>query len=449
MPTTNLTYSSANKCWVKSLGYYYTDEGKRVPKYFRFPYENSSAGQKKAQDELLPLLVQWQKIKARAKARGEKLPVWHNPKLTAPTRPLGQSSGLVEVALARRANESANPVRNLRSMSIADAKEAYCDWYETSGVGTTTAKNQKDACTYGLSIIDTDSPMIGFSRIEIETIIRTNLALVKAGTRRARTAKNYCTAVRQFLEWYAKQVEEFQLPKDFKSLFVFSKFKDRDSDDNLNEDGEEQDFEVYSNSDLKVLFECCSTDRQRLIILLGLQAGCYFVDIAKALKTKNIYLDRKVPFLLYKRKKESHHKPIVQKVFLWSETQKLLAKEMNRRSEITYAFFDETGKRPWSEDAIRSAWRRVWRKAKKILVHRKTVRHKDLRKTGATVITNLKSSELGELFLGHKLPGMGKFYIKIAKKRLRSPMNKWYEQLKQAKVFDCFPKDEKSDSEND
>ena len=119
---------------------------------------------------------------------------------------------------------------------------------------------------------------------------------------------------------------------------------------------------------------------------------------------------------------------------------------MHRRPEIPYAFLEETGSRPWSEDAIRSAWRRVWREAKKLLVHRKAVRHKDLRKTGATVITNLNSSELGELFLGHKLPGMGKFYIKIAKKRLRSPMNKWYEQLKKAKVFDSFPKQKEEGS---
>ncbi len=160
----------------------------------------------------------------------------------------------------------------------------------------------------------------------------------------------------------------------------------------------------------------------------------YYVDIAYALKTKNVHLDRPKPFLLYRREKESHHPdPIIQKVWLWPETLKLLRQEMNAGTEYPYALLSENGT-PMDKDAPEASWKRVKSvlKSSGALKHRRTIRFTDLRKTGGSAISNLSSVDLGNLHLGHKVEGVGAKYIKLQKKRLHRPLMAWREQLKGA-----------------
>jgi len=471
MATLNLTYSEANKAWVKSLGHWFTDDGtRRVPRYFRFPYPNSDDGRRKAEGELLPLLNQWQQIKAAAKKAGVP-PVWYRPTIkpvkanalvamavaSAPEPPVDEDDAEAmeayrqEVASSEatkaktekakivernvKANEDADPAKALPKASIEQAKEAFCKWYEGTGVKSYTARGTAYALRAVLKGLDATQPMMSF---DAAMVVDGLLARVASGKLKARSAHNYAQAIRLFCEWYAKQTKTYELHHDWKEMFVKRRFRNPGKGEAVfTEDAEEADFEVYSKKDLKTILSSCSTDRQKLYVLLALNGAMYYVDIAHALRTKNVHLDRKRPFLLYRREKESHHpNPIIQKVWLWEETAKLLKKEMNTGGKHPQALLNENGE-PMDKIAVRSSWVRVKNilKSKKLLPHRKTIRFTDLRKTGSTEVSNLSSTDLGNLHLGHKVEGVGSKYIKLQKKRLYSPLMKWERALKAAGVF--------------
>ncbi|MEI8194380.1 MAG: hypothetical protein WCI73_00570, partial [Phycisphaerae bacterium] len=127
---------------------------------------------------------------------------------------------------------------------------------------------------------------------------------------------------------------------------------------------------------------------------------------------------------------------IIQKVWLWPETVLLLKREMNTGVEYPQALLSRDGK-PMIADEPKDRWMRVSLRVErlKLLAHRKTIRFKDLRKTGGSAIANLSSTDLADLHLGHKVKGIGSKYIKLQKRRLYRPLMKWREQLANAGTF--------------
>lgn len=464
MPNLNLTWSVQNHCWVKSLGSWFNESGsKRVPRFFRFHRPNSPEGLRAAQAELLPLVAQWQAIRAEARKRGEKYPVWFREKLQAIPAPnmfdlasvappdedddaaqlelrnqsLARREKLLHLSSALKANEEANPIKPLAKATIQEAKERYDAWYRESGVKDYTAKGLSGLLSAVLVRLDATQPMIGFS---VVTVVDDLISRVARREIRARSAHGYARAVKQLCEWYAREVTEYLLPKDWKNIFLRRRFRnpaEADEDVTFSEDAEERDFEVYSTADLKAVFAACQTRRQILYVLLSLNAAMYYVDVARALKTKNVHLDKNAPFLMYRREKESHHaSPIIQKVWLWPETAKFLKREMNTETKYPHALLSETGE-PMTKRAPQESWRRVRKllKSSGVLKHRKTIRFTDLRKTGGSAVANYSSIDLAELHLGHKVEGVGARYIKIQKKRLHRPLMAWRDQLSKAGVF--------------
>ena len=334
---------------------------------------------------------------------------------------------------ALRSNEDANPVKPPERLTVSEAIQRYIDEYSPF-VKPLTSKGIKYALRAVLNPL-AEEAMMGFKPIPI---IDSILTRVTEGTIKARTGHDYAVAIKQICEWFYKATNrKYSLPEEWKELFLKKRFKNKKTDDELlNEDGEEMDFLPYSNDDLKTLLDATKTDRQRLYILLSLNCGMYFVDIAYALKKKNVYLNRKHPFLLYKREKETHHlNPVVCKCWLWPETVSLLKSELNPGDKHPYALLDENGK-PMDKNAPEMAWKRVKTTLKDSgkLIHRK-VRFTDLRKTGASAIANIASADLAELYLGHKISGVGSRYIKLQKRRLYKPLMRWREQLVQEKVL--------------
>lgn len=195
MPSLNLTWSEANKCWVKSLGYHFNDRGDRVPRYFRFAYSNDEKGKKQAQEELIPIVAEWQKIKQKGKAEGNKYPVWHNPKLQSPgSVPLGQRSGLIMVNQAIEENEKANPVKQLSESTILQVKEAFIAEVDATTSGSRTKQTARECLLSALKPINVELPMMKFDRQLMEHLVKTNVELIQSEKRRGRTAKNYCMA---------------------------------------------------------------------------------------------------------------------------------------------------------------------------------------------------------------------------------------------------------------
>ncbi len=166
-----LTWSEQNQCWVKILGAWIAEDSKeRTPRFFRFRHPHTPEGMRAAQAELVPLVAQWQTIKAEAKKRGEKKPVWYREKFAIVKSPntfdlatvktptedddASQLSNLekaenerrekLRLATALALNAEANPVKPLVKASIQEAKERYCRWYGESGVKGGTAKGVCD-----------------------------------------------------------------------------------------------------------------------------------------------------------------------------------------------------------------------------------------------------------------------------------------------------------------
>jgi len=464
MANLDLTWSAANNCWVKVLGAWYDERGRRIPRFFRFKHSNTLDGLRAAQDELMPWVVEWRRIRHAAKVAGNKKPVWHRKALVtipAPTtfdlaRPSdpeedadtsqieqieklrARREELLRVAEALRANDAANPDKPLSNLSVKEAREVYGTFCKSSGNKSRSIEGHLQWLDCALAPAAKEMGMANLT--DIEGLVQFQLDRVAGKEIAARTAFNYCKALKSFFEWYARKSKSYDLPENFRELFLKRRFKKvNDGDKIFTKDGEEQDFEIYTPSDLKVLFECCNTNRQRLYLLLGLQAGMYYEDIAKALLTRNVHLEEERPFLIYQRTKEEHHDPITQVVWLWDETARLLRKEMNAKQRHPFALLSED-QSPMTRHGPAQTWDRVQARALKRLPHRRSVRFKDLRKTGGSAVANHSSIDLGELHLGHKIPSMGRAYIKLAKDRLYEPLMKWRAELDAAGVFDSFVK---------
>jgi integrase len=438
VPTLNLTYDEANKCWTKSLGFWFTKKtGKRVPRHFRFTYPNTPEGQRRAADELLPLLAQWQTIKAEAKKSGNP-PVWFRElkyekipfnelmktDFGDPKRTLATAIGNAEIA-----NAAANPVKTMDAWTIEQTINAFTTFTEATGVRKNTVVCLVSRLKSAFTGFDISQPMISFNP---SPIVDSLVAKTGSLELRGRTALNYATVIKDLCTWYSSKVETYQLPRDFKAIFKRSRFRNSENKTEIfAEDGEEISFEIFSNQDIASILGAAN-DRQRLYVLLALQAAMYYVDICD-LKRANVHLDKEHPFLLYKRVKEGHKEPIIQKVWLWPETAELLRKELSPEGSKFALLSDD--RKPLNTFAVKHSWSKIRQQAIKLLPHRRNVRFTDFRKTGGTAVANLASVDIGELHLGHKIAGQGKHYIKIQKKRLYRPLMQWREQLKALNAF--------------
>lgn len=428
MASLNLTWSAPNNCWVKSLGYWINPKNsRRTPRFFRFAQPNTPEGRRAAENELVPLLAQWQAIRAAAKQEGVE-PVWYRdlklteaPKIN-PFAPAATKAKQVAAVKAVRANEVANPMKTLEAASIEQARTQFVAWIKSTGVKPTTLEALEAAFRQSFKGFDVSQKMVGF---DCRTIIDSIIVKVGTGKIAVKTASNQFNAIKRLCEWYSTKVEAYRLPNDWRNLFRTSRLKSpRKATEVLTED--ETDFVIFSNEQLKKMIGAAFDDRQKLIVLLALNAAMLFTDIAD-LRSANIHLEEPKPYLLYRRTKESHRDPITQKVWLWKETARLLGLLMKKGEQ--FAVLGQQGQ-PLTAKAVAECWKGLRDKMLVAMPERaKNVRFKDLRKTGATVITNLSGLELGQLYLGHKVAGVDGRYIKIAKDRLHEPLKQWEKQL--------------------
>ena len=153
--------------------------------------------------------------------------------------------------------------------------------------------------------------------------------------------------------------------------------------------------------DFKLLWASASTDKERLVLLLGINCGYGPRDISGILKSE---IDLQAGTITRTRTKTSkHRKPPVITYTLWPET--LAAVKANLSSHETLAFLTERGNPLVNEtigndgivkrhDAVHSIWFRLVTKAKS------KTKLKQLRKLGATLLKQ-EFPQFVDRYLGH------------------------------------------------
>jgi hypothetical protein len=199
------------------------------------------------------------------------------------------------------------------------------------------------------------------------------------------TALALIGALRAFVMWMAEEdTTGYTLPKHAKKLF------------NIRPEPEEQKITVVSQEQLKTLWDGAINENakggdkgkiRRLFLLLGLNCGFYYNDIAD-LTPDHIHVEGKETFVwkLRKKTKKTNSKLAKTKWYLWTETAELLQEYMPLNV---------------SKAAIRSAFERLLKSAKV-----EGISHSNLRDTVANKMEAIGGRELADTFLAHTRKGV-------------------------------------------
>lgn len=189
-----------------------------------------------------------------------------------------------------------------------------------------------------------------------------------------------------------------------------------------------------------------ATGPLRAMVLLGLNAGFYGIDVAK-LPMKAIDLDD--AWLEFPRPKTE----VMRAAPLWPETIEALAGAVEMRPKPTNPadaglLFLTTHGRPWIHDkvhrgegtitkvsrtnAVNQAFTKLLDKAK---VRRKGINFAALRDTFVTIANESGDQNASLLIRGHSFPGMDAFYVKaVVRERLETVVNHVHDRLLKTQV---------------
>lgn len=189
---------------------------------------------------------------------------------------------------------------------------------------------------------------------------------------------------------WAHETERWDKPRRFERLFKL-KFP-----------RQQVEAERFTTDELSLLYKACPSDRHRLWILLGLNAGLDRTGLATLDWGMVKGLDSDRPMIERLR----HKTGVYSRHVLWSETAELLrdAKPSERKGLVCQTERGEPlvdGQR----DSVHAAWR--------YLTVNAGVRHLSygkLRKTGAWLVKVAGGLEVSEMYLAHVEAGMNKHY---------------------------------------
>ena len=156
---------------------------------------------------------------------------------------------------------------------------------------------------------------------------------------------------------------------------------------------------IFTKEEISKMLEV-ATARDRLSILLGLNCGAYYSDIASILKTE---LDLSAGTITRRRTKTQKisHAPIV-RYRLWPETISAIKENLNTDPDQPLAFVTERGTVLADSDNGKNILSEAWGKMFKLSGISNGRSHKHLRKTGCNTIANNRDfATVKILYLGN------------------------------------------------